>query len=103
MRITRYALSLLAAAACCSAAMARGQKVEKGFVSLFNGKDLTGWHVAPDPKPNGWSVKDGVLQNRRPSVNLLSDREYLNFEIRYEYRVLGNSGVKLRQRYEIQI
>jgi hypothetical protein len=32
-----------------------------GFVSLFNGKDLTGW-VRPHPKDGGvWKVQDGVV------------------------------------------
>ena len=30
---------------------------EAGFVSIFNGKDLTGWQGAPDH----WSVVDGFL------------------------------------------
>ena len=30
---------------------------EEGFVSLFNGKDLTGW----EGKPGLWRVRDGML------------------------------------------
>ena len=33
---------------------------EKGFVSLFNGKDLSGWHGIEGPTTN-WIAKDGIL------------------------------------------
>jgi hypothetical protein len=78
-------------------------KVEKGFKPLFNGRDLAGWHLRRSDAKNGWSVKDGVLVNVPPSGDLVSDKEYLNFELRYDYRVYANSGVGLRGRYEIQI
>ena len=32
-------------------------------ISLFNGKDLSGWKVMNPNAPNGWSVKDGLLVN----------------------------------------
>ena len=31
-----------------------------GFISIFNGKDLTGW----DAKPGWWYVEDGALTAR---------------------------------------
>ena len=34
--------------------------LEPGFVSLFNGKDLTGW----DGDPRFWSVKDGAIRGQ---------------------------------------
>ena len=33
---------------------------ENGFVSLFNGKDLTGW-ASVNTDPDTWTVKDGLL------------------------------------------
>jgi len=92
--------------ACCaaSAALGAGQAGEGGFKPLLNGKDLSGWHLRHENGKNGWTVTpEGVLSNRPPSSDLVSDKEYLNFEIRYEYRALANSGVGLRGRYEIQI
>ena len=32
-------------------------------VTLFNGKDLTGWKLRRPEKLNGWFVKDGLLVN----------------------------------------
>src|SRR5262245_57130204 len=32
-------------------ALAQGEKSEKEWVQLFNGKDLTGWKLFPNPNP----------------------------------------------------
>jgi serine/threonine protein kinase len=68
----------------------------KGFVSLFNGKDLTGWEVHPQ-KADNWEVKDGILACRRgPESYLFSERDdYQDFHLRVEARINlpGNSGV----------
>ena len=36
---------------------------DDGFKPLFNGKDLTGWHLRRPDARNTWSVSDGVLKN----------------------------------------
>ena len=38
---------------------------ERGFKSLFNGKDLTGW----DGNPKLWSVKDGAITGQTTAEN----------------------------------
>src|SRR6188768_1850749 len=82
---------------------------EKEFKPLFNGKDLTGWHLR---NPNGtsfWKVVDGALVNELPEgkhgVDLITDQKFWNFTVRYEYSVPdnSNSGFYLRGRHEIQI
>jgi hypothetical protein len=84
---------------------AEKQRLEEGFVALFNGKDLTGWKIRDNTKPNGWSVQEGLLVNTAPSNNLMTEEVFNDFEFRCEYKVpkQGNSGVYLRGRYEIQI
>ncbi|HLW66271.1 MAG TPA: family 16 glycoside hydrolase, partial [Gemmataceae bacterium] len=68
-----------------------------GSVSLFNGKDLTGWKVLGHP---GWTIKDGVLigETAAPRGWLMSDKDYADFELSLEYMQSagGNSGVFLR-------
>ncbi len=71
---------------------------EKGFVPLFNGRDLQGWQIIGG-KPEGWTVKDGILSTKAAQGGwLMTDREYSDFELKLEYRVTkkGNSGVALR-------
>ncbi|HTU22083.1 MAG TPA: family 16 glycoside hydrolase [Gemmataceae bacterium] len=71
------------------------------FVSLFNGKDLTGWKPYPDDKAM-WSVKDGVLIGRGGRGHLFSERgDYENFHFRVEAAINdgGNSGQYFRAQF----
>ena len=38
----------------------RAQNDKKGFVDLFNGRDLSGWYNV-NGAPETWSVKDGMI------------------------------------------
>ena len=71
--------------------------------SLFNGKDLTGWHVDvpfaddhPDAMPT-FIVRDGKLVSLgRPEGHLISNDTYENYRLEVEYRFAskpGNCGV----------
>ena len=71
---------------------------EKGFVSLFNGKNLDGWTLVGGKGP-GYVVKDGVLVCPADGGgNLLTDGEYADFVFRFEFRLSpgGNNGVGIR-------
>ena len=79
---------------------------KKGWISLFNGKDLTGWHLRNTQGPNGWKVVHGVYVNTKPSTDIQTDNEYYDFLLHVEFNVSegdGNSGVYLRDKYEVQI
>ncbi len=68
---------------------------EEGFMSLFNGRDLSGW----DGLPGAWSVRDGAIVSGGPRKNWLVWRggEVKNFELRLRFRYTsGNSGVQVR-------
>ena len=69
-------------------------------VTLFNGKDLTGWtNVDGKPMTAGWVVeKDGVLHRATKGGDLYTDKEYGDFEFSWEWKIApgGNSGVKYR-------
>ena len=98
-------LTVLASLVLAAAALAD----DAGFKPLFNGKDLTGWHLRKADAPSSWSVADGVLKNTvepgHHGVDLVSDGKYWNFIVKYEYMVPdgSNSGFYLRGRHEIQI
>lgn len=68
--------------------------VEKGFVRLFNGKDLQGWHTNTQKIIHGyggnWQVENGAItgeQDPPGSGNggvLMTDQEYGDFELLLE-------------------
>jgi serine/threonine protein kinase len=82
-------------------------------VSLFNGKDLTGW-VGRRGRPAEWLVNDGAMQVVPGKGNIITTKSFgPDFELHAEFNVplladrkgqaRGNSGIYLLGRYEIQI
>src|SRR3954466_13149579 len=106
LSIAWFIVALLALGALISV---RAADSEEGFVSLFNGKDTTGWHLRREGAHNAWKVEDGVLRNDLPKgehgVDIVTDQKFWNFTVRYEYQVPdgSNSGFYLRGRHELQI
>jgi len=82
---------------------------DAGFVPLFNGKDTAGWHLRRADGHNSWSIENGVLHNTvnqgEHGTDLVTDKKYWNFTVRYEFMVPdgSNSGFYLRGRHEIQV
>lgn len=76
-----------------------------GPVALFNGKDLSGWTLPGGGPVEGWSVRDGLLVNSPNAPDIVSKEKFWNFELLAEFRIgpKSNSGIGLRDRYEIQI
>ena len=77
----------------------------KPVVSLFNGKDLTGWKAVRGGAPVGWTVKDGALAGDGKANDIISEQKFWNFDLHIEFKMAphSNSGVGLRARYEIQV
>jgi hypothetical protein len=87
---TRLAAAVLAVVP-ATFALAVTSSVPSGFTPLFNGKDLTGWHVSQTNHHGtsaGWSLKDGVVlaTQDRPGNGgiLLTDKRYRDFEVSLE-------------------
>ncbi len=84
-------------------------EAKEGFKPLFNGTDLTGWHLRNPAGTKSWSVQNGMLVNSLPKdghgTDLVSDQKFWNFTARYEYMVPkgANSGFYLRGRHEVQV
>src|SRR6188768_1143254 len=67
--------------------------------SLFNGKDLTGWHVdVPDMDKdkslkNPFIVRSGILVSLgTPEGHLITDAVYQNYRLEVQYRFAGKPG-----------
>ena len=68
---------------------------DEGFVSLFDGESLRGWIGAVDSH----LVVDGAIRCKTGAAgNLLSEREYADFVLRFEFRLTAgaNNGLGIR-------
>jgi hypothetical protein len=74
-------------------------------VSLFNGKDLTGWRFTDPDKRAIWGVRNGTIVVSGGGTELVSTCTFEDFKLHVEFNMQpkANSGVFLRGRYEIQI
>ena len=68
------------------------EKADEGFVSLFDGKTLAGWTGSTD----SYKVEEGtIVCVSGSSGNLLTEKEYANFVIRFEFKLTdgANNGL----------
>ena len=114
MFVVGVAASVVLAGCCCADWTTDNypESVDEGFVSLFNGKDLTGWFGSKSygvetiemALENGTVAKVNVLAcqpERRAKGdrgNLLTEKEYENFILRFEFMMPanGNNGLGIR-------
>ena len=100
---------------------------DHGFVSLFNGKDLTGWKglvgnpvsrakmteqelllaeaTANTKAQQDWVVKDGLLIFTGHGDNLCTVKKYGDFEMYVDWKITekGDAGIYLRGSPQVQI
>jgi hypothetical protein len=74
---------------------------EKSWMTLFNGKDLSGWTItaAEVGHESTWQVKDGIIEcGQKGGSWLRSNEEYEDFILSLEYKISpgGNSGIFIR-------
>ena len=79
---------------------------DKGWVALFNGKDLDGWEAYDGKgkedeaaRDRNWKVEDGVIHGSGPVSHLFSPLgDYTNFRYRAEVKIAdkANSGMYFR-------
>ena len=107
MTLRLHAFGLLAATLLVAPAATRADdkaKDDKGFVQLFNGKDLDGWEAfdrtgKQDDFRKNWVVKDGVIHGMGPASHLFVPKgSYKNFVYRAEVKIAdkANSGMYFR-------
>lgn len=81
--------------------VAGSARAEEGFVSLFDGKTLSGWEMKARPgnrDKSKWEVKDGAIVGTGEASMLYSPKSYKNFIFRAEISINdnGNSGMYFR-------
>ena len=103
MRKSLLVLTLLALAAVLGPTFAADD--DKGYIELFNGKDLSGLKVVA-ASPETFKVKDGVIEcNGKPNGYIATDKSFKNYHLKFEVKYpkpkdltddaafKGNSGV----------
>jgi type 1 glutamine amidotransferase len=84
-------LAFFAGTIAASPSLAADNTPPPGFVSLFNGKDLTGWKV-PEGDGGHWKVVDGVIDydaesQAKGDKSLWTDAEYGDFVLQVDWRI----------------
>jgi hypothetical protein len=93
--------SALAATLVLAAASAAAEA--DSWVSLFDGKSLSGWKI--NENPNSWSVQDGAIVCQGPRSHLFymgDDKPFVNFEFQAEVMTSpgSNSGIYFHTQYQ---
>jgi hypothetical protein len=71
-------------------------ETEAGFALLFDGETTAGWRGYKQKScPPGWQVVDGALTRVKGAGDIITDRQFENFELHIEWKVApgGNSGI----------
>ena len=84
-----------------SAAVYAADDEGDGWISLFNGKDFTGWKIS-DREQAKWRVEDGMIVANGPRSHLFTVREFKNFEFKAEVKTTpgSNSGIYFHTKYQ---
>jgi len=126
--LTQRLLGVVLAIAWSACATRARCDAPSGFTSLFDGRDLSGWHgmQSIDPRELAamspamraakraanladvrahWKVENGELVNDGEGVYLTTDRDFGDIELLIEYKTVGkaDSGVYLRATPQVQI
>lgn len=106
----------------------RNCAADDGFVSIFNGKDLNGWHGRPHFSPyklaemadeereaklaewqadaeKHWTIEDGELVNDGHGAYMVTNKDYRDYELHLEYKTVAraDSGIYLKATPQVQI
>lgn len=78
---------------------------EDGYITIFNGKDFTGWRgYGKDDMPGKWTIEDGAIKfngtgggeaQDADGGDIIFAHKFKNFELLLEWKVskAGNSGI----------
>jgi len=75
------------------------KNTDDGWMTLFNGKDLTGWKISDHGK---WKVEDGCIVANGGRSHLFTDKSYKNFDFKAEVKTKpgSNSGIYFHTKFQ---
>ena len=98
---------LMMAGLLTSPLLAAETATEAGFISLFDGKSMTGWRPSEE-NPESWKVKDGTLMCDGPRCHLFyvgDQTPFKNFHLKAEVMTTpgSNAGIYFHTRFQNQV
>jgi len=74
-------------------------------VTLFDGKDFTGWRFSDPKRAKTWTIEGGTLVSNGHGPEIITTAAFNDFKLHIEFHCgpNSNSGVYLRGRYEVQV
>ena len=100
MSLRASALAVLALGLFSGLALSSEKEDEKGWITLFNGKDLSGWKISENGQ---FEVKDGVLVVKGPRAHLFTKRDdFKNFHFKADVKTTpgSNSGIYFHTEFQ---
>ncbi|NIJ53814.1 3-keto-disaccharide hydrolase [Dyadobacter arcticus] len=63
------------------------------WTTLFDGKTVKGWHSYNQTAAVGWMIEDGALTSDGSGGDLVTDKEYGDFDLEFEFKIpKGSNG-----------
>lgn len=99
--IALAAASSLIVTLCSPSPVLCSEQDEEGWISLFNGKDLSGWRIG-DAEQGQWEVRDGMIVAQGPRSHIFTEQEFKDFEFKAEVMTTpgSNSGIYFHTKYQ---
>jgi uncharacterized protein (TIGR03000 family) len=74
---------------------------ESGFVSLFNGKDLSGWKTVPEKADKTFTVKDSmIVVSGNPNGYFYTDKSFQNYILKFDWRYKRLDGLEDESKFQ---
>jgi hypothetical protein len=90
----------------CAKDASMAQKKEKGWVSIFNGKNFDGWKFTTD-SPGTFTIEDGTIKVAGPRAHMFYDgavgnHDFKNFVFKADVKTMpgANSGMFIHTTYQ---
>ncbi|MCX6897955.1 MAG: DUF1080 domain-containing protein [Verrucomicrobia bacterium] len=100
--MTKHSAVILAVTLCLASTLASAG--EKGFVPIFNGKNLDGWQGIGGDTSSYYVENGELICKDTGKVHIFTTKEYANFILRLEIKLDpgGNNGVGIRTKVSKQ-
>ena len=104
IRIFALLTAVLVSSVATAIAVDTSKEKDEGFVTIFDGKSLSGWKVGENP--GSWTLKDGELLGKGQRSHLFyvgqEEKPFTNFELRVDVKTepKANGGIYFHTKFQ---